>query len=170
MGTKNNPAPNDCYAKAEGDEPLFTLLARDPLAADLVRVWAKLRAGAFIEAAVIFQSLMVTAQRRPQIFQSQDAVKASEALTCALSMEVWRNDPLRNTRVSDPVNYEMEREERPYLIEQYREFAIPDDDWFVPDWAAKGYPEMAGPFATIEEAEAARQAGCAKAKERLNAW
>jgi hypothetical protein len=31
MGTKSNPGPFDCYAKAEPDEPMFVLLARDPL-------------------------------------------------------------------------------------------------------------------------------------------
>jgi hypothetical protein len=42
MGTKNNPGRYDCYEKAEPDEPMFILLARDPLAANLVRMWASL--------------------------------------------------------------------------------------------------------------------------------
>lgn len=29
MGTKNNPGKYDCYAKAEPDEPLFTLRGKD---------------------------------------------------------------------------------------------------------------------------------------------
>jgi hypothetical protein len=29
MGTKRNPGLSDCYAKAEADEPMFVLLARD---------------------------------------------------------------------------------------------------------------------------------------------
>lgn len=41
MGTKNDPGPNDCYAKALPDEPIFTLLARSPEAPGLVREWAK---------------------------------------------------------------------------------------------------------------------------------
>jgi hypothetical protein len=43
MGTKSNPAANDCYAKAEPNEPLFTLLARDKHAPTLVWLWAVLR-------------------------------------------------------------------------------------------------------------------------------
>jgi len=45
MGTKNNPGQFDCHAKAHPDEPLFTLLARDPAAAALVMMWAHHRAG-----------------------------------------------------------------------------------------------------------------------------
>ncbi len=43
MGTKNNPSEYDAHQKADGDEPLFTLLARDPLAPALVELWANLR-------------------------------------------------------------------------------------------------------------------------------
>lgn len=44
MGTKNNPGAFDCYAKAEADEPMFVLLARDKHAPALVWLWATLRA------------------------------------------------------------------------------------------------------------------------------
>ena len=40
MGTKTNPGKFDCYAAALPDEPLFTLLARDPDFSALVRDWA----------------------------------------------------------------------------------------------------------------------------------
>jgi len=43
MSTKNNPGSFDCYAKAEPDEPMFILLARDPLAPILVDLWASMR-------------------------------------------------------------------------------------------------------------------------------
>ncbi len=43
MGTKNNPDRYDAYEKAEPDEPMFVLLARDPHAPVLVRLWADLR-------------------------------------------------------------------------------------------------------------------------------
>lgn len=43
MGTKNNPGEFDCYANAEPDEPMFVLLARDPLAPLLVEMWAMMR-------------------------------------------------------------------------------------------------------------------------------
>jgi len=68
MGTKSNPAPNDCYTKAEDDEPMFTLLARDPLAADLVRIWASRRANT-----------------RGQ------SEKVAEAYRCAEAMDEWRS-------------------------------------------------------------------------------
>lgn len=44
MGTKSNPGKFDCYAAAGVDEPIFVLLARDPLAPELVAQWALLRA------------------------------------------------------------------------------------------------------------------------------
>jgi len=40
MGTKNNPGKFDCYAAAKPDEPMFVLLARDPIAPQLVQIWA----------------------------------------------------------------------------------------------------------------------------------
>ena len=43
MGTKNNPGRFDCYAVAKPDEPMFILLARDPIAPILVELWATLR-------------------------------------------------------------------------------------------------------------------------------
>jgi hypothetical protein len=43
MGTKENPGPYDAMAKAEPDEPYFTLLARDPDASTLIREWATRR-------------------------------------------------------------------------------------------------------------------------------
>ena len=43
MGTKIDPGPYDCYHNAEPDEPMFILLARDPLAPILVEAWASLR-------------------------------------------------------------------------------------------------------------------------------
>lgn len=43
MGTKANPGPHDCYAKAEPDEPIFHLLARDRHGPALVWLWSALR-------------------------------------------------------------------------------------------------------------------------------
>jgi hypothetical protein len=42
-GTKNNPGVHDCYARAEPDEPMFHLLARDKHGPALVWLWAVLR-------------------------------------------------------------------------------------------------------------------------------
>jgi hypothetical protein len=43
VGTKLHPGPFDCYAKAEPDEPMFILLARDKYAPGLVWLWSVLR-------------------------------------------------------------------------------------------------------------------------------
>ena len=67
MGTKNDPGKFDCYAKAEADEPLFVLLARDPLAPILVELWASLREHA-----------------------AGNPSKVAEARACAGAMRRWR--------------------------------------------------------------------------------
>lgn len=69
MGTKNRPGRFDCYAKADPDEPLFVLLARDPLAPLLVDFWAMLN-----EAEGLVPS------------------KTYEARGCAMAMRRWRRD------------------------------------------------------------------------------
>ena len=69
MGTKNDPGLHDCYEKAEPDEPMFILLARDIHAPLLVRIWAQLRDAA-----------------------GKDPVKVLEALACASQMETWRKE------------------------------------------------------------------------------
>lgn len=65
MGTKNNPGTFDCYANAEPDEPMFVLLARDPLAPILVEQWAESR-------------------------KETDPLKAHEAKVCAAAMREWQ--------------------------------------------------------------------------------
>lgn len=67
MGTKNEPGNFDCYGKAEDDEPMFTLLARDPLAPALVRLWADLRT-----------------------LTRGESAKVEEAQQCAEAMEDWQ--------------------------------------------------------------------------------
>lgn len=66
MGTKNNPGEFDCYDAADPDEPMFVLLARDPLAPILVELWASLRS----------QS-------------AGNPSKVAEARSCAASMRAW---------------------------------------------------------------------------------
>lgn len=70
MGTKANPAPNDCYATAADDEPIFTLRAKDPMAPTQIRAWAIAR----VEHGV----------------NGPDDDKITEALACADAMEAWR--------------------------------------------------------------------------------
>ena len=43
MGTKQNPDKFNCHAAAAEDEPIFTLLARDPDAPLIVEIWALMR-------------------------------------------------------------------------------------------------------------------------------
>lgn len=99
MGTKNNPAPNDCYDRAEPDEPMFTLLARDPTGATLVSIWAKLRVGQFDAAESEFQGLKHALQSMNRRFydQEHDIAKAHEAQVCATAMDDWihKNRPGR---------------------------------------------------------------------------
>ena len=75
MGTKNNPGDYDCYQKAEADEPMFVLLARDRYAPILVMLWAELR-----EAA------------------GEDPDKVQEARDCADDMTAW-NEMYRSSYV-----------------------------------------------------------------------
>lgn len=70
MGTKTNPGKFDCYSKAEPDEPLFVLLARDSLAPILVRLWADIQVNSRSSTA--------------------DQAKTDEAKTVAAAMETWR--------------------------------------------------------------------------------
>lgn len=67
MGTKLKPGKFDCYANAAADEPMFILLARDPLAPILVRLWADLRE-----------------------YAAGNPSKVFDARTCAIDMEKWR--------------------------------------------------------------------------------
>lgn len=67
MATKNDPGIYNCYENAEPDEPMFILLARDPMAPILVRLWADLRK-----------------------HNAGNPSKVAEARVCADEMEAWR--------------------------------------------------------------------------------
>lgn len=79
MGTKLNPGKFDCYENAEPDEPMFILLARDPLAPILVDLWAELRSHA-----------------------AGNPSKVGEAHDCAEAMRLWRADRQAHARAVDP--------------------------------------------------------------------
>ena len=74
MGTKNQPGAFDAYAKAEPDEPMFVLLARDAAAPQMVRAWAWLRRRQIREG------------KKP----GEDEEMVAEAMQCAEAMEAWR--------------------------------------------------------------------------------
>lgn len=69
MGTKSDPGTYDCYEKAEPDEPMFILLARDVTAPDLVRRWAH--------------------ERIKQGMNKYQDRQIAEAFQCADDMETW---------------------------------------------------------------------------------
>lgn len=69
MGTKNSPGKFDCLAKVGPDEPFFVLLARDPVAPVLLRLWVELR--------------------RAVDNKEEDAEQRAEALDCRNKMLEW---------------------------------------------------------------------------------
>lgn len=82
MGTKRDPGKFDCYDKAEPDEPLFTLLARDPFAAVLVEQWAMMRDKARQER--------IEAKTISPADNLEELRKIDEARACADAMREWR--------------------------------------------------------------------------------
>ena len=66
--TKNNPGKFDCYSKAEPDEPMFVLLARDPAARATIEAWISTR----------------------KEMGYNEPEKIREAINCAYEMERWR--------------------------------------------------------------------------------
>ena len=92
MGTKDNPGPNDCYAKAKPDEPMFTLLGRDPLAPDLIDYWADQHLDAAKERLMdvnIGEFSIEKAQVAGNAARKAQE-KADEARACAKAMRQWR--------------------------------------------------------------------------------
>ncbi len=74
MGTKRNPGEFDCYANAAPDEPMFILLGRDPIAADLVDRWWALR------------QERLEAEGR---LTAEEVHQISEARSCAAAMRAY---------------------------------------------------------------------------------
>jgi hypothetical protein len=77
----------DCYHKAEPGEPKFTLLARDPLAPNLTRLWAAIREGEPAEAANQFAELMRVGTR--YVGEPSRPEKVEGACEIAGNMETW---------------------------------------------------------------------------------
>ena len=75
MGTKLKPGVYDGYNRALHDEPMFTLLARDPMAPKLVDLWADKRQSDINEG----------------VCPITDVVKVNEARACAEEMRSWRD-------------------------------------------------------------------------------
>lgn len=81
----------DCYHKAEEGEPKFTLLARDPLAAHLVALWAALRKGDTASAVAIFAD---TVSDPAYIYRNKtdSYEKVSSACDISRNMLHWRKE------------------------------------------------------------------------------
>jgi hypothetical protein len=87
MGTKRNPGPHDCHAKAGDDEPIFTLRAKDPIAPEIVRLWAAVRGGNIEEVNKVLDEIAVHvffARQAPE-----DSEKLNEARKVADDMRQW---------------------------------------------------------------------------------
>jgi hypothetical protein len=82
MGTKENPGKYDCYDKALPDEPMFTLLARDPYMPKLLRKWAKRR------------TKDIKAGTRPE----SDKEMVEEAYFTSIDATIWRKNNDRKWR------------------------------------------------------------------------
>ncbi len=90
MGTKNHPGKFDCYAAAEPDEPMFILLARDPLAAHLVAAWVALRAGDLDRACRMMRDGLASLVDSGKEKLPYNSPKSVEAQQCAMTMRIWR--------------------------------------------------------------------------------
>lgn len=97
MGSKLEPGAFDAWEKAGEDEPLFVLLARDPLAPAVVEAWATLRE-AEIQAQVAGGLMARTDENR-------EYAKVDEARACSRLMRRWlerrdRTAPLASDRAT----------------------------------------------------------------------
>lgn len=108
MGTKDKPGVFDCYDAADGDEPMFVLLARDPDAPNTVEEWARRR---FERLAREHSSVQYpeheSAAERDRLLKVLR--KIAEALTCAAEMREWKPveaQPLRPWPVMYPARVE----------------------------------------------------------------
>jgi len=88
MGTKNNPGNYDCYAKADPDEPIFTLRGKDVSAPYLVRMWAAVREGNFALATSIVTQMESDPRITALIGQCE---KFDECKIVAEDMQEWRH-------------------------------------------------------------------------------
>lgn len=59
MGTRENPGRFDGYGKAESNEPVFTLIGRDPAAPKLIRDWVNLHRDAKTDGTQLMEALAV---------------------------------------------------------------------------------------------------------------
>lgn len=82
MSTKTEPGPFDGMARAEPDEPVFTLRAHDPLAPGLVHEWVRLRREEIGRAHA--------AGEINDVKRELELIQCREAEEIAWSMKDWR--------------------------------------------------------------------------------
>lgn len=82
MGTKSEPGPIDCYAAAEPDEPIFVLKANDPLAPNVIDMWADMRER---ESLALYRIGAISSERLGEKIQ-----KAIQARIVARQMREWK--------------------------------------------------------------------------------
>jgi hypothetical protein len=74
MATRSNPSEWDAYLKALPDEPTFTLIGRDHLAADFVELWAHLNNAAPLDAfetfVRLYRQVKLTEVDKPQVMEA----------------------------------------------------------------------------------------------------
>jgi hypothetical protein len=94
MGTKLKPGKFDCYDAAKDDEPMFTLLARDPLAPWLVEMWADMKSGDMIRAMRTFCRMYdeVGFEYVGAMQTEAKVEKTEEAINCAREMNYWKRN------------------------------------------------------------------------------
>lgn len=93
MGTKLYPGKYDCYGKANANEPMFILLARDQLAPMLVTLWAAVKGGAFDSAKRVTADLLERAYEESREPTTETRVsKILEARRCAIAMQAYQKD------------------------------------------------------------------------------
>lgn len=78
MGTKNNPGAFDCHADAGPDEPTFTLRAKDPVAAEVIRFWIAMRKKHYYDHPGEFDD-------------HREHARWNSATFCAMQFEDWHN-------------------------------------------------------------------------------
>jgi hypothetical protein len=106
MGTKQNPAPFDCYAKALPDEPIFILLARDSAADGAVLHWADTR-----EAAI--DNGLKPESDRPMVAEARHWIRTARAWRPA-NWPARKGEAVRDPRqdLIDVIGHQTERAER----------------------------------------------------------
>lgn len=84
VSTKETPGPFDALVKAEDDEPIFTLLGRDPCAPATITEWTRLRRRAALS------QFMDRSSKRAQTALQAELVQCAHAEGVAFAMESYR--------------------------------------------------------------------------------